>query len=90
MVHLSIRHTIEAYTTWRERFDAYATARQTAGATGVSQVFRDVEHPNQITVLLEWDTTANARKYASDPALKEFMLAAGVMTTPEVRFMNRV
>jgi heme-degrading monooxygenase HmoA len=89
MSYLSIRHTIADYAKWHAGFDANEAARRAAGATGVNQVYRDVENPNQITVMLEWNTAENARNFASDPALKEAMNDAGVTSTPEVRFLNR-
>ncbi len=89
MINLLIRHTIVDYAKWRAGFDAHASARRAAGATGVSQVYRDMENPNHITAMLEWDNTENARKFANDPALKEVMHAAGVTGAPELRFLNR-
>jgi len=88
MINISVRHTIADYAQWRAGFDAHASARRSAGATGVTQVFRDVENPNQITVLLEWDNVENARKFTNDPGLKEVMQAAGVTSAPEMHFMN--
>ena len=83
MINLLIRHTIVDYAKWRAGFDAHEAARRAAGATGVSQVYRDVENPNQITAMLEWNNAENARKFANDPALKEVMHAAGVTSAPE-------
>jgi heme-degrading monooxygenase HmoA len=88
MINISVRHTVEDYAKWRVGFDAHATARRSAGATGASQVFRDVENPNQITVLLEWDSADNARKFTNDPGLKEAMQASGVTSVPEMHFLN--
>jgi hypothetical protein len=48
-----------------------------------------VENPNQIMTMLEWDNAENARKFSSDPALKEVMQAAGVTSAPELHFLNR-
>jgi heme-degrading monooxygenase HmoA len=90
MINLSIRHTIADYAKWHAGFAAHESARRVAGATGVEQVYRDVENPNQITVMLEWNTAENARNFVSDPAMKEVMKAAGVLTSaPEVHFLNR-
>ena len=89
MINVSIRHTIADYAKWRVGFDAHEATRRAAGATGVYQVYRDVENSNQITAMLEWDNAENARKFASDPALKEVMQAAGVTSAPEVYFLNR-
>lgn len=89
MINLSVRHTIADYPKWRASFDANEAARRAAGATGIYQVYREVEDPNQITVMLEWNNAENARHFMNDPALKEVMLAAGVTSSPEVHFLNR-
>jgi heme-degrading monooxygenase HmoA len=89
MINVSIHHTIADYAKWRAAFDAHAAARRAAGATGVCQIYRDVENPNQITTMLEWDNLENVRKFSSDPAMKEVFKAAGVTSAPEVHFMNR-
>ncbi len=87
MVYLNVRHTVADYATWRPAFDADEARRRAAGATGVKQVYRDVDDPNTITVFLEWDNAENARKFAEDPALREVMQKAGVIGMPAVRAM---
>jgi quinol monooxygenase YgiN len=89
MINLLIRHTVADYAKWRVGFDANETMRRAAGSTGVYQVYRNVENPNQITAVLEWDNVENARRFSTDPALKEAMHAAGVTSAPEVHFLNR-
>jgi hypothetical protein len=88
MVNLLIRHTVADYATFRPVFDAHEAFRRANGATGVSQVYRDEGSPNQITAILEWDNVENARRFSTDPALKEAMHAAGVTSAPEVHFLN--
>jgi hypothetical protein len=89
MITLSIRHTVADYATFRPVFDAHQAYRLANGATGAGQVYRDVENPNHITAVLEWDNVENARRFSTDPALKEEMHAAGVTSAPEVHFLNR-
>jgi quinol monooxygenase YgiN len=89
MIYLNVRHTVADYAKWRAGFDAHEAARRAAGATGVQQVYRDMENPNAITIMMEWDSTEKARQFAQDPALKEVMEKAGVTSAPEVRFLNR-
>jgi quinol monooxygenase YgiN len=89
MIYLNVRHTAADYAKWRVGFDAHAAARRAAGATGVEQVYRDVENPNAITIIMEWDSAEKARKFAQDPALREVMEKAGVIGAPEIRFLNR-
>ena len=89
MINLSVRHSVADYAKWRASFDAHESMRRAGGSTGIFQVYRDVENPNQITVMLEWNNAENAQKFVSDPALKEVMQAAGVTSAPELHFMNR-
>ena len=89
MIYLNVRHTTADYAKWRVGFDAHETARRAAGATGVQHVFRDLEKPNAVTIIMEWDSAEKARKFAQDPALREVMEKAGVIGAPEVRFLNR-
>jgi hypothetical protein len=88
MVNILITHTVADYAKWRAGFDNHEPARKAAGATGVYRVYRDVENPNLITNLIEWNSADNARKFAGDPALKEVMHAAGVIGAPEIHFVN--
>ena len=85
MVTLNVRHTVADYEKWRPFFDTDDARRRAAGATGVTQIFRDVNDPNTITILMEWDNAENARKFAEDPALGEVMQKAGVVGMPAVR-----
>ena len=84
MVYLNVRHTVADYEKWRPVFDADAARRRAAGATGVTQVYRDMDAPNTITLILEWDTAENANKFAHDPALGAVMQQAGVIGLPAV------
>ena len=84
MVYLNVRHTVADYDKWRPVYDADASRRRAAGATGVEQVYRDMDTPNTITLILEWDTAENANKFAHDPALGAVMQQAGVIGLPAV------
>jgi hypothetical protein len=89
MVYLSVRHTVADYAKWRAGFDAHEAARRAGGATGAQQIYCDAENPNAITVMMEWDSAEKARQFAQDPSLKEAMEKSGVISAPEVRFLDR-
>ena len=89
MVYVSVRSSVKDYGTWRPFFDKDAVRRSSAGATGVNQIYRDVEKPNDVAVLLEWDTKENAQKFAADPALRETMEKAGVIGMPSVTIQSK-
>jgi hypothetical protein len=84
MVYLNVRHTVADYSKWRPLYDDDGARRIAAGATGVAQVYRDMDDPNTITLILEWDTAENANKFAHDPALGAVMQKAGVIGVPAV------
>lgn len=85
MVYVNVRHTVAEYEQWRPFFDQDEARRQAAGATGANQVYRDLDDPNTITIVIEWDNAENARKFLDDPALREVMQKAGVVGMPAVR-----
>ena len=82
MCYLVVRHTVADYEKWRPFYDGDDARRRAAGATGVTQVYRDVDDPNTTTVLMEWDKPENALKFAHDSALAEVMKKAGVIGQP--------
>ena len=89
MIYLSVHHTVADYAKWRPFFDAHDTVRRANGATGVVQVYRDLNNPNDITSVIEWDSVENAEKFAQSPDLAETMRNAGVTSVPEAHFMSR-
>ncbi len=85
MVYVNVRHTVSDYETWRSFFDGDDARRRTAGATGTTQVYRDADDANIVTIIMEWDNLKNARQFMDDPALREVMQKAGVVGMPAVR-----
>jgi hypothetical protein len=51
-------------------------------------VFRSVSDPLDITVLTEWPSVEQARGYAASPELKAAMQNAGVVSQPDVAFLE--
>jgi quinol monooxygenase YgiN len=90
MIYVQVRHTVADYAQWRVVFDNHEPTRRSFGATGTKQVYRDLEDPNSITMVLEWDSAENAHRFLQDPSLKEAMQAGGVISAPEGHLLNRV
>ena len=53
-------------------------------------MFRNADDPEEIVVLLEWDSLERARAFAQSPDLRETMERAGVTGPPDIRFLDRV
>ncbi len=82
MCYLVVRHTVADYGKWRPFYDGDNARRQSYGATGASQVYRDVNDPNTTIAIMEWDNPENALRFTNDPALAELMMKAGVIGQP--------
>jgi hypothetical protein len=84
MCYLVVRHKVADYAKWRPVYDEDNARRRANGATGVSQVYRDVDDPNTTIAIMEWDNPENALKFANDPALADVMKKAGVIGQPSL------
>lgn len=89
MAYLIVKHTVEDYGKWKPFFDQHSGARKAAGSKG-AQLFRSGDNPNEITLLFEWDSIENARKFSESPDLREVMQKAGVLGPPTLSFLNEV
>jgi len=88
MTYIYVRQSVEDYARWREGFDNHASARQAGGATDEAYVMRNVDDPNDVTVILGWSDLEKARAFTQSASLKEAMQKAGVTGQPEIRFLE--
>jgi quinol monooxygenase YgiN len=87
MAAMLIQHQVKDYTLWRKVFDSANDLRASNGELA-SQIYRDANNPNRVTVLNTWDTLAHAQKFAHSPELKAAMEKAGVEGPPNIYFLN--
>ncbi len=71
MAHFLVHHKVEDYKTWKSVFDGHSFLRSEAGSLG-GKIFRSTNDPNEVFTLLEWDSLANAQKFAQS-SIKEAM-----------------
>jgi len=87
MTLILIKHAVKDYPTWKTEFDAFSDVRKSFG----EQSYR-IWHPetdqNNLTLLFEWDSTDNARRFLKSPQLKEAMQKAGVAGEPDIQFLH--
>ena len=88
MTVLAVRHTVADYTTWKTGYDHHGASRKEHGVIS-DQVLQSAEDPNNLLVLLEFGSMADAKAFANDPALKEAMSKAGVIGEPDISFRER-
>lgn len=88
MIYIYVRHRVEDYARWREGYDNHAAARQASGASDEAYVMRNIDDPNEITIILGWSDLEQARAFTQSASLKEAMQKAGVTSMPEIRFLE--
>ena len=87
MANLLVHNQVEDYNKWKLIFDEHASFRSQMGSKG-GKVFRNKENPNDIFILFEWDSIENAQKFSQSDNLKEIMKKAGVISKPDVYFLE--
>ena len=87
MAHLVLHHKIEDYNQWKPAFDEHSSLRSEGGSQG-GKVFRNANDPNELFVLLEWDSIENAQNFAQSDQTKEAMMNAGVVGMPAIYFVE--
>jgi len=87
MVHVLIRHKVADYNRWKEAFDSHLNVRKRAGETGF-RLFHNADDPRDITLLLDWPTVEEARKFMNSDELRKAMAGAGVVGAPEIQYLE--
>lgn len=88
-VTILISHEVKDYSTWKKGFDADEVNRKNAGMK-VTSLYRSVENPNIIVSTVEAPSAEVANKFLSNPELKGAMEKAGVISTPDIKILNKV
>ncbi len=88
MPRLLARGKVTDFNKWKPSFDQLSDARKKYGAKGWL-LLRDADKPNEVTVLAEWDSLENARKYVKESnELKNHLQSAGFKG--DFYFLNEV
>ena len=87
MAHLLVIHTVEDFARWKAAFDDHENTRRTSGG-GDYQLLRNAHNPNEVVVLFDWDSVENAQAFASSDNLREAMQKAGVVSKPNIYFLD--
>ena len=88
MVYIHVVQEVEDYARWREGFDNHASAREAAGSTDEVVVMRNVDDPNEVTVILGWIDPHQAKAFTQSVSLREAMQNAGVVGRPDIRILE--
>lgn len=87
MPYLAVLQKVQDYDVWKKVFDAHAPQRRAAGESNY-QIFHVDGDRNNFSVLIEWDSLANAKAWIESDTLRNAMEQAGVRGKPTVMLMN--
>ncbi len=68
---------VRDYDDWKAIFDSGERVRREFRCTG-HEIFRDVDDPNRVTILLEFPTKDRAKAFLEEPRLQEKMRESGI------------
>lgn len=80
---------VENFDKWKRVFDERATVRKASGSRG-GRLLRNADNPDEIVMILEWDSIENARKLVASDDLKKAIKRAGVIGEPEFYLLDEV
>ncbi|OGO50806.1 MAG: hypothetical protein A2148_03775 [Chloroflexi bacterium RBG_16_68_14] len=87
MPYLFVHHKVEDFAKWKPAFDEHAALRQSGGSKG-GFVFQNADDPNDVIILMEWDSVESARRFSQSDDLRQAMEHAGVSGPPYIRFLE--
>jgi heme-degrading monooxygenase HmoA len=85
MVYLMFRGKVKDYEKWKPVFDGLAPIRKEYGAKG-GYLYRTADNPNELVVVMEWESVEKARKWAQSEYVKKAFEQGGVIGKPEDSF----
>ena len=87
-VRVFVRHEVGDYASWKKAHDDFAPTRRKLGVTA-QEVYRAIDNPNDVTVILDFKNIEKARAFAASPELRAAMEKAGITGTPQVWFTTK-
>lgn len=82
-------HKVENFAKWKQGFDEGAEMRKQLGIN-IKGIFQSVEDENYVTIISEMPSPEIAKAVLSSPELKAAGQKAGVISAPEIKFLNQV
>ena len=89
MAYGMFRLKIEDFPTWKTDWDQGRDFRNSGGQKEF-HIFRMVHDPNEIILLIEWDSLDNMKQFMESPELKETMQRSSVQEMVSQHFLELV
>jgi len=84
-----VRSRVADFDTWLTAFDSHEDVRRGAGILG-HHINRAEDDPNDISLYMALSDLDKAKAFAASDDLRQRMLAAGVISVPEITYMTPV
>lgn len=89
MPSIFISHAVEDYDNWKRAFDDHDEVRREFGQTGY-RLFNVAEDRDQVALIVDFDSSANARRFVEESDIEEVVADAGVSSEPEIQFLDEI
>ena len=88
-MYVLAQHKVQDYAKWKTVFDEVAKFRKSSGELSFN-ILHSENDLNELTMIFEWDSFENAKKFMTSSELKAAMQQAGVSEEPRIQFLNQV
>lgn len=85
MVRMFVRHKVAHFTSWKQNYDEFDSVRKEMGVVDHG-VYQDYDERNELTIWHDFESIAEAHRFAQSERLKKAMEEAGVTEEPEIWF----
>ena len=89
MINVLVHHQIADYNRWKNSFDSAMSFRHDGGERSC-RIFRNPDNPSVVTLLFEWETEEEARRFMTSDELRKKMQSAGVLSQPDVEYIHEM
>jgi quinol monooxygenase YgiN len=87
-MNLIVQHTVLDYDAWKPAFDEHEGMRAKYGCLGHT-IYRDVDEPNNVTIVMDYESRERAEEFLRDPSLREAMQKGGVISEPRATWVEQ-
>jgi len=89
MAYGIFRLKVEDYARWKADWDSSIGFRKIGGQSGF-HIFHKTDDPNDIFLLIEWDTINRMKEFMESPELHEALRRSGVKELAERHYLELV
>jgi quinol monooxygenase YgiN len=82
-----VQHTVRDFDAWKPAFEEHESERAEFGCTGHT-IYRDADSPNNVTILMSWESRERADEFMRSPSLQEAMKKGGVTSEPRATWLE--